>query len=1554
MKKTFTLKGIGIFVMMLFLAGSAFAQTPNLTVAKDGSGSYTTVQAAINAAPTGQTTPYIIFIKNGKYKEKINIPTTKPFIQLLGESVGNVILTFDDYSGKLIPGGGGSVYGTSTSASFTVSAPDFAATNITFENTTGESPQALAINVTGDRSVFKNCRFLGGQDTIYAGGNGARQNFRNCYIDGTVDFIFGDARAIFDSCVIYPKTRSTTGSSYITAANTKQTEAYGYVFRDCAINANRGSTVYFLGRPWQNDAGTADASKSWNKVTFLNTTMTNAVQSVGWSTWDAGTDVTKISNNEYKSRNFDSSLVDVSSRVSWSNQLANTNTYTNANLFGTWDPCAVTADFCAYTPRSIAVSNFKGVKGTTTAAFTWNISWPMTTIKYEVMRSSDKLTFTSISNQTSINDTAVNFNFSEVNPPAGQTYYYIIKASKSGYATHISDTVSISSTPLVTVTGSLGSFLEGGGVATASQSYIVSAVNLTNNLIITAPTAFELSTNSSTWNTSSNPVVIAQDANGNIANTTIFVRLNAATAGTYGGNILHTNPTADTVRLAVAGTAQTDPLTVSTFLAWWPLSSNNSDSSGVRAVGVTPSTPLYNKLYSSNGTTVAAVPAYSPTFGQAFGVTSNGDGSWSAASGGPGSTLNRNFYEQFVIKASTGYSLRIDSLILSSSFYGTTSGIKLAVVYSKKGFTTNDSSSVTSGYGTDGMTTLPGTANGGFTTPIVLNNETSSTSSTYRFAVSVDSLRNLASGDSLTVRLYYACGSSSAGRYAKLKNLQFKGLVTVNPTTNDFRSHQTGNWTDLNSWEQYNGTAWVTPSIAYPVYNNSNTTTVANGHTLTISATLANGSGYIRRTKISTGGQLIINSGASVNIANDGAPSTLTTDLQVDGTLTNFGALFTNGNVSTVINGNFVHSGTNMNFSNTGDTVNVGPTGKYQHNVNSSTTPANLIWQTGSTFLITGMTTAQTGLFRNTIKYQNIIWNNTGQTAYYAARTTLDTSNVKGSFTVQSTGTSNITFANSSARNYFQNGYYQTGGIVNYKESGNIADTLDIGGDFMVTGGTFNTNMGTGSSLLIRLNGISKTLTYGQTGATNTNWLLNGSYSLGATLPLASSGYSLGVNGTLNALTYGVNGAGDFSVNTGGIVTTGSATGMDGCITNTGAKTFNGSSTYIFNGSVAQVTGASLPLTISALTINNLAGVSLSANSVNVTGALSLSNGLLSLGANSLTTSSILKSTSAKYVVTDGVGTLKITNIGSVNTALPIGPSTSSYNPVTINNSGTVDNYSASVKTTFDTPVPDATKVVNRQWLISEDVVGGSNVTLSLSWLIADQASGFNPLALVSIIHYNGSIWESFPATVTGAGTLASPYVATAPGITSFSPFAVINSSALPLSLLSFNGTYNGKVNLSWKTNDEVNTKEFVVTRSTDGITYTNVLTIAAKNTMGVNDYASSDANPAKGINYYRLKMIDKDGVTKYSTVIAINISQKNVLSINTNAIANQLQVTYPNAATPASFKVIATDGKTLVSIKAANTSGQINIDVSPLKTGIYILQFDNGTDKISQRFIKQ
>ncbi len=1439
---------IALLCFLGITTSTLIAQSFDVVVAKDNSGAFTSLQAAINAAPTNRTTPYKIFIKNGIYKEKINIPSNKPFIQLIGESVANVILTWDDFSGKPIPGGG--TYGTSTSATFTVTAADFTAINITFENTTGESPQALAIYVSGDRSAFKNCRFLGGQDTIFAGTSNARQYFRNCYIDGTVDFIFGDSRAIFDSCIIYAKTRSSSGGSYITAANTKQVEPYGYVFRNCKIIPNRGGTVYVLGRPWQNDASTPDASKSYNKTIFLNTTMGSSVSSAGWSVWNEGTDVSKITYAEYKSKNFDGSLVNTSSRVSWSKQLTDQEAavyYDNSNLFGTWDPCSVYPDFCINTPSPIAVSNFKGVKGTNTSSFTWNISWPMTGIKYEVLRSSDKATFTKVNEQTATNDSSANFGYTENIPPPGVTYYYIVSASKAGLSTHITDTVAISSTPTITVSGALGSFIQGVGTPSNPQSYTVSGSSLTNNLIITAPAGYEISANNGTsWNNSNNPIVLTPASNGNVLNTPISVRLNATAAGSYNGNIAHASTGADTVRLAVSGTVQSAPLAVSQMLQWYPMAVNNTDSASVRAAGVLPATTTFSNYTVSNEVTydATALPAYSAAHGQAISGSPNGQGDWRTSSGGPGSTLNRGYYEQFVIKAGSTHSVRVDSLILNTGFYASSSSTRIAVQYSKTGFAADSSELSGASIGGSSATYV---SNNNFTKAILVPSDNNAASFNIRYAISGAEGINLASGDSLTIRVYFSCGSTSRNRYAKLKDVQFKGLTTQNPVAGDYRSKQSGNWIDLSTWERFDGTQWISPAPDYPHFSNTSGTQIMGGHTVTHATNFTSGFGYIpRRTKINAGGQLIVSNSASLNVGNDGTPAAGTIDLQIDGTLTLLGSMGTNGNVFVQVNGTFINSGTAMNVSNGGDTMVVTANAVYQHNVNNAITPTRLYFDPSATFRITGLTTAQTSLFRNAVQYGNIVWNNTAQANYYAIRTTLDSNNVKGSFTVQSTGSTNLTFANTSHRLSLPGGYYQKGGIVNYRESGNVTDTLDLGGDFSVTGGTFNSNAGAGSSLLIRLNGTNKIINYSQASATNTNWEVNGSYNAASNINVPSAGYAVIVKGSLNF-------------------------------------------------------GAS------------------------------------------------------PYMVTNGVSFLKIINVGATNTPFAVGPTSTSYNPVTITNAGTVDNFSISVKTTFDVAVPDANKVVNRQWTINEDIAGGSNATISLSWTTADQAAGFNAAQAVSILRYNGATWDKYPATVTGAGTTANPFEATASNITSFSPFVVINESALPLTLLSFNAGYiNNDLQISWKTANEVNTKLFVVERSADGKVFTEIGSLKANTLNRINSYTITDQSPLDGIAYYRLKSIDNDGAFKHSNIVSVSNRAKGKLSVYPNPAMEVITLTHDKAATKAMINIYTLDGKKVIAQQPNINATQTSIQVAHLIRGGYLLMLRNGTQTSTIRFLKK
>ncbi|MCB2409817.1 beta strand repeat-containing protein [Hymenobacter lucidus] len=221
-------------------------------------------------------------------------------------------------------------------------------------------------------------------------------------------------------------------------------------------------------------------------------------------------------------------------------------------------------------------------------------------------------------------------------------------------------------------------------------------------------------------------------------------------------------------------------------LQWWPLKANNQDSAAVRAPGVLPSSSTLRNFYLSDVTLGTAIRPYSALFGAAFGSSPSGDGSFIPL---PGSNLNRIYYAQFTITAAANATLRTDSLVLWSAFNNTASNLKLAVVYSKTGFTTNDSTSITGG-GTGPIgplttrTTTPGTGTGTFADPIFLRNQNTGSNQTYRLALNSASGVTLSPGQTLTVRLYYASGSNSAGRYALLRDVRIVGQATTTSNCN--------------------------------------------------------------------------------------------------------------------------------------------------------------------------------------------------------------------------------------------------------------------------------------------------------------------------------------------------------------------------------------------------------------------------------------------------------------------------------------------------------------------------------------------------------------------------------------------------------------------------------------------------------------------------------------------------------------------------------------------------------------------------------------------------
>jgi pectinesterase len=274
---------------------SALPDSFDFTVAADGSGNFRTIQEAINAVRDYTPIPRAIFVRNGVYREKLVIPEWKTGITIVGESVERTIVEWNDHAGK-------GPINTFTSYTARVSGNDIHIHNITFVNGAGPVGQALALFVDGDRILFEHCRFIGNQDTIFAAGEGARQYFRDVYVEGTTDFIFGPGTAYFENCEVRSKARS-----YITAASTPAGIPFGFVFDRCRLTADSSVDGVYLGRPWRDHARTV----------FLRTEIGRHIAGAGWHNWGRP----EAERTSYYAEYASTGPGAAGARVSWSHRL---------------------------------------------------------------------------------------------------------------------------------------------------------------------------------------------------------------------------------------------------------------------------------------------------------------------------------------------------------------------------------------------------------------------------------------------------------------------------------------------------------------------------------------------------------------------------------------------------------------------------------------------------------------------------------------------------------------------------------------------------------------------------------------------------------------------------------------------------------------------------------------------------------------------------------------------------------------------------------------------------------------------------------------------------------------------------------------------------------------------------------------------------------------------------------------------------------------------------------------------------------------------------------
>ena len=323
---------IGLLSLLILVGKFTLAQTvyPNkFVVSQDGSGDFKTIQEAINAVRDLSQQQVYIHIKKGVYHEKVVVPTWKTNISLIGEGVDETIITNADYSGKqyidTVDAFGKKSFSTYNSYTVLIQGNDFSAEGITIRNTAGRVGQAVALHVEADRVVIKNCKLLGNQDTLYTATENSRQYYQHCYIEGTTDFIFGQATAVFQDCTI-----KSLSNSYITAASTTPKQTYGFVFIHCKLIAHPDANKVYLGRPWRPHA----------KTVFINCFMDKHIVPQGWDNWRNPKNEKTVYYAEYGSTGPGS---DASQRVNWSKQLPQEQLklYTLDKIFdnnGSWNP----------------------------------------------------------------------------------------------------------------------------------------------------------------------------------------------------------------------------------------------------------------------------------------------------------------------------------------------------------------------------------------------------------------------------------------------------------------------------------------------------------------------------------------------------------------------------------------------------------------------------------------------------------------------------------------------------------------------------------------------------------------------------------------------------------------------------------------------------------------------------------------------------------------------------------------------------------------------------------------------------------------------------------------------------------------------------------------------------------------------------------------------------------------------------------------------------------------------------------------------------------------
>lgn len=461
-----------------------------------------------------------------------------------------------------------------------------------------------------------------------------------------------------------------------------------------------------------------------------------------------------------------------------------------------------------------------------------------------------------------------------------------------------------------------------------------------------------------------------------------------------------------------------------------------------------------------------------------------------------------------------------------------------------------------------------------------------------------------------------------------------------------------------------------------------------------------------------------------------------------------------------------------------------------------------------------------------------------------------------------------------------------------------------------------------------------------------------------------------------NGATIKVNAAVDLRVNDGSITNTNSAAinndgnvYLDGDFDQTTSATYTGGtgSWLWFEGTGNQNLTGDATVNITQLKVDNASKLIL-ATSVNITENVDLnSNGNIELGTNLLSLdpgANILNYNANNYIITNSTGSLR-QEVSGTNVVFPVGNTI--YNPATLNNSGTTDNFDVRVEDQVLDAYPagnvETDGMVDKAWIIEEVVAGGSNITMTLQWETADELPNFDRTQS-GISHWTGTDWDRSPTWTNAPNVGGTSWTQTRTGITSFSPFAVEDISMdLPVELLEFNAKRQNvaEVLLSWATATEINNDGFFLQRMLDGETEFTTLGFVdgQGNSTLTNYYDYVDENSFDGLSYYRLKQVDFDGTESYSPIRVVEgIPRNGFVNVYPNPTNDFINVRFSAVhGKTARIKIYAIDGKLLFDLEKEITTDQVVQlnETQEFPASTYLLQiiFEDGATQ-HYKFIKQ